>query len=128
MHENISSDYLGMVVSFPSLSYSILHEFVKWQCIIFTDRNVTKRTCLYTYKNMAFQSLETTALPPQLPCYQLLEWNLIDLEVAISTSPGEQNPPWWGVGRPSPREAFCGDAKKKVSLPNHLRAEQGNYP
>lgn len=57
------------------------------------------RTCPCMYKNMAFQSLETHCPLPQLPWYRLLEWNTVDLAVALPTSSGKQNPPWSGVGQ-----------------------------
>lgn len=48
------------------------------------------------------------------------------LEVALLTDPGDQSPPLEAeTGAPSPKEAFCGDAEEKRSLPNHL---QRNYP
>lgn len=59
---------------------------------------------------MVFKSLESHCPLPQLPCYQLLEWNPMDLEVALPPSPGEQNLCWgWGAAaslREMPRKRF----------------------
>lgn len=66
-------------------------------------RNVTRKTCLYMYKKHGLLVLSNYRPLPQLPCYQLLELNSIDLEIDLPIAQENRTHLSGGWGRPCPQ-------------------------
>lgn len=95
----IRSDYLGMAMFFTSLSYSVLHAFIKCQCIIFTERkkptemSPRKPVSLYT---KTWPSFATSSR------YQLVERTQLTLRLTFR-SPRRTEPTLVGIGETPPQ-------------------------